>query len=197
MTLSTRDLILQHAAQCFAAAGLAATMGEIAQAAGVSRRTLYNHFPTREAVLAALVERQSLAFLAGLRAAVAMAGDFPAFLLDCCCHVIRESPRAPLALMHVGNSAGQAATLLHFRSPPIIEAWLGFFQGPYVEGLRLGQIAPDITLPDLLAWFGRVVTSYLQVPPEALPSETLLGAEEAAAVRTQIDRFFIRALRPA
>lgn len=185
MQLSTRNLILHHAAACFAATGLAATMGEIAAAAGVSRRTLYNHFPTREAVLEALVERQSLDFLAGLRAAVAMEGDFPAFLLDCCCHVIRESPRAPLALLHVGNTAAQAATRLHFGSPAIIAAWVDFFQAPYVEGLRRGQIGGDIALPDLMAWFGRVVTSYLQMPPV-----------DEAEIREQIGRFFIRALRP-
>lgn len=36
-----------------------------------------------------------------------------------------------------------------------------------------------------MAWFGRVVTSYLQMPP----------ADEAE-IREQIGRFFIRALRP-
>lgn len=183
--LSTRDLILHHAAGCFAAGGLAVTMSDIAAAAGVSRRTLYNHFATREAVLETLVERQSLDFLAGLRTAVVMDGDFPAFLLDCCCHVIRESPRAPLALLHAGNTAAQAATRLHFGSPAIIAAWVEFFQAPYVEGLRRGQIAGEISLPDLMAWFGRVVTSYLQMP-----------LADEADTREQIRRFFIRALRP-
>lgn len=183
---NTRDLILHHAAACFAASGLAATMADIAAAAGVSRRTLYNHFPAREAVLAALVERQSLDFLAELRQAVVMEGDFPAFLLDCCIHVIRESPKAPMALLHVGNTAARAATALHFGTPAVITAWIEFFQGPYVEGLRLGQIDTGIELADLLAWFGRVVTSYLQVPLMIDDGE----------IRRQIDRFFISAIRP-
>lgn len=178
-------MILHHAAACFAASGLSATMGDIAAAAGVSRRTLYNHFPAREAVLEALVERQSLDFLADMRQALTMDGDFPVFLLDCCVHVIRESPKAPMALLHVGNSAARAATALHFGSSAVIVAWVEFFQGPYVEGLRLGQLDPGIELADLLAWFGRVVTSYLQVPLTIDDDE----------IRRQIDRFFIAAIR--
>lgn len=187
MSASKRDQILQFAAACFAARGLDATMNDIAATAGVSRRTLYNHFPSREAVLAALVERQSLDFLAHLAATLPKAADFPGFVLECCCAIIRESPRQPLALLHVGNEAGRAATALHFGSPRLIEAWLAFFGPRYVEALRRGEIDPAVTLPGLLAWIGRIVTSFLQVS---------LPGEDEAAIRDQIDRFFIRALRP-
>ncbi|MFA5119971.1 TetR/AcrR family transcriptional regulator [Zavarzinia sp.] len=188
MAVSKRDLILHHAAACFAAQGLGATMNDIAEAAGVSRRTLYNHFPSRDAVLSALVERQSLDFLAHLAAVVPPAADFPGFVLECCCAIIRESPKQPLALLHLGNEAGRAATALHFGSPRLIEAWLGFFGPPYVEALRRGEIDAAITLPELLAWVGRIVTSFLQVQ---------LPGEDEAGIRAQIERFFIRSLRPA
>ena len=46
--------ILDAAATTLAAQGEAATLGDVARAAGVARSTLYRYFPTREALLTAL-----------------------------------------------------------------------------------------------------------------------------------------------
>src|SRR3954447_15000654 len=51
----TRAALLAGAARAVAASGTKITMAQVATAAGVAKATLYNHFRTREAVLAALV----------------------------------------------------------------------------------------------------------------------------------------------
>lgn len=51
----TRTALLQGAAGAVAASGTKITMAQVAASAGVAKATLYNHFRTREAVLAALV----------------------------------------------------------------------------------------------------------------------------------------------
>jgi AcrR family transcriptional regulator len=51
----TRAALLEGAAKAVAASGTRITMAQVAAAAGVAKATLYNHFRTREAVLAALV----------------------------------------------------------------------------------------------------------------------------------------------
>ena len=51
----TRAALLEGAAQAVAASGTKITMAQVAASAGVAKATLYNHFRTREAVLAALV----------------------------------------------------------------------------------------------------------------------------------------------
>jgi len=50
-----KKLIVQAAREVFATAGLAASIDEIAQRAGVGTGTLYRHFPTKEALFEAVV----------------------------------------------------------------------------------------------------------------------------------------------
>jgi AcrR family transcriptional regulator len=54
----TRAALLAGAARAVATTGTRITMAQVAAAAGVAKATLYNHFRTRDAVLAALVEHQ-------------------------------------------------------------------------------------------------------------------------------------------
>ena len=50
-----QKLIVQAAREVFATAGLAASIDEIAERAGVGTGTLYRHFPTKEALFEAIV----------------------------------------------------------------------------------------------------------------------------------------------
>jgi AcrR family transcriptional regulator len=54
----TRAALLAGAARAVAGSGSKITMAQVAAAAGVAKATLYNHFRTREAVLAALLVHQ-------------------------------------------------------------------------------------------------------------------------------------------
>jgi AcrR family transcriptional regulator len=54
----TRAALLSGAARAVEVSGTKITMAQVAAAAGVAKATLYNHFRTREAVLAALVVHQ-------------------------------------------------------------------------------------------------------------------------------------------
>jgi AcrR family transcriptional regulator len=54
----TRAALLAGAARALSVSGTKITMAQVAAAAGVAKATLYNHFRTREAVLAALVVHQ-------------------------------------------------------------------------------------------------------------------------------------------
>jgi|SRR5579875_484676 len=60
----TRAALLAGAAKAVAAHGTKITMAEVAASSGVAKATLYNHFRTREAVLAALVVDQVDAVIA-------------------------------------------------------------------------------------------------------------------------------------
>lgn len=59
-----RDRILHIAMQHFASRGIGASLEDIAKAAGVGPGTLYRHFPTREALLAATLQDRQAELLA-------------------------------------------------------------------------------------------------------------------------------------
>lgn len=101
----TRAAILDAAAACVERDGVRrTTMGGLASSGGVAKATLYNHFRTKEAVLAALVEARAEALALECRA---LAGED------------RPAP-GPLA----GPGTGLAAALAHAAdalafSPPL------------------------------------------------------------------------------
>ena len=68
-----RDRILKTAMRHFASHGIGASLEDIARAAGVGAGTLYRHFPSREALLAAALQDQQAELLAHACAARAIA----------------------------------------------------------------------------------------------------------------------------
>jgi AcrR family transcriptional regulator len=80
---STTDILLDGAMEQFARHGFAKTsMADIAKAAGISRTSLYNHFPTKEDVFKALSGRINESVYAEVVAALHMAGPWDRCLLD-------------------------------------------------------------------------------------------------------------------
>ena len=63
-----RDQLLQVAAEAFAADGLQVPLDEIARRAGLGPGTLYRHFPTKEALVEAVVHERLRALLDDARA---------------------------------------------------------------------------------------------------------------------------------
>jgi AcrR family transcriptional regulator len=65
---ATRDRILAAAAELFATRGMVATMEEIADAADVAPATVFNHFPTKSAILEGLATDLFAAMADGIAA---------------------------------------------------------------------------------------------------------------------------------
>jgi AcrR family transcriptional regulator len=87
----TRAALLSGAAEAVRSSGTKITMAQVAAAAGVAKATLYNHFRTREAVLAALVEHQVAALIDEN-----LAKPLPAALADTATAITRHPVRRAL-----------------------------------------------------------------------------------------------------
>jgi AcrR family transcriptional regulator len=171
---SSRQAILEAAVKVFEREGYqAASIDLIADAAGVSRRTIYHHFETKNDILVAATLEQAHLFLEGLKGAVASSGDFPAFVVDCLCFVIRESPRSRFFMLQMARGVGTESATIYFNQPTLVAEWIDYFREPYIAALRKGQLNPAVELRDLLQWFGRIATSFLQYPPSGASDEDL------------------------
>jgi AcrR family transcriptional regulator len=73
---ASREAITAAAQHLFAEHGFAAvTVDQIAQAAGLAKGAVYHHFPSKEAIFAAVFERTSAALQQQVRAGAAAAND--------------------------------------------------------------------------------------------------------------------------
>lgn len=182
-----REAILEAAVRLFERDGFqAASIDAIADAAGVSRRTVYHHFETKNEILVAATLEQAHLFLEELRTTVPPSDDFPGFVIDSLCFVIERSPGSRFFMLQMAKGGAHESASVYFQDPRLAGEWLAHFREPYIRALRLGRINPAIELPELLAWFGRIATSFLQ-HPEAPGRDRNL--------RATLDLFFGSALR--
>lgn len=79
MRPSKREILLDTAEKLFYEEGFHGTgIDRVVAEAGVVRMTLYNHFPSKEALIEAVLDRRQRRYLDALRTAVDSPGDGPA-----------------------------------------------------------------------------------------------------------------------
>jgi TetR/AcrR family transcriptional regulator, mexCD-oprJ operon repressor len=163
------EAILDVAADLLARGGEPPSMADIAEAAGVSRATLYRYFPTRERLLQALIAT-------GLETAVtrlAQAG------LDTV-----PVPEAIARLARVVAAAGSkyAAVASAFDPAGEVEQQIGtMIQALLQRGIDDGTFRDDLTVDEL-----GFVLSYLLQAAGRMAAEHHAGAEKAAALITTV-----------
>lgn len=137
------DALLSAAAECFAEQGVDASVDEIARRAGVGHGTVFRRFPTKDALLAAVLASH----MAELAAAAEAACD---------------EPDAGAAFDHFVRGMAEA----YARNRSLVEA------------VKRCEMTPEVDA--LVAAVGRL----------------LLHAQEAGAVRTDVDANDVLALIP-
>ncbi|MBB5685444.1 AcrR family transcriptional regulator [Sphingobium boeckii] len=108
--LDRREIILNVAAQSFLEQGYASTtMSSIAAALGGSKGTLWSHFPSKEALFEAVIDRATAAYRAKLSEILDTRGDFSTTLKRVCAGIMEKilSPEAVSLYRLVVAEAGR------------------------------------------------------------------------------------------
>ena len=184
---SLRHQIVKAAAVTFEHKGFkSTTIDDIATAAKVARRTIYQHFKSKLDILGAVVLEQTRTLLVKLKQDVAVADDFSDYAVDCVCYIVEHAPESEFFMLQRSPDLAIDTVAIYFNSREVVDEWAELFREPYERALRKHQINPAIDLIRFMTWMGRITSHHLLYP---------LKNETPAQVRENLQLFFANALR--
>ena len=186
--LETAERILDAAEEVFAEKGYAGTtLRDVAQQVGIRIPSLYNHFPSKEFLYAAVLERGIGPVIGAMAEATAGPGlgRDPGPLIESLMRILAARPALPRLVMHETLAGGRHLTriLQDWVGPTLERAQQMAEQGPAAARWRADQI------PLLVLALYHVVVGYFAIAPlyRELRGVDLL-ADEAVERQTQFMR---------
>ncbi|MGI9294762.1 MAG: TetR/AcrR family transcriptional regulator [Pseudomonadales bacterium] len=159
--------ILAAARQCYAESSVAsATIDQIAQQAGVSRRTVYRYFDNKEAIILAVVEEQAEPFFEQMRESLAglKTENFRQLLVHCVLFTVKHGPQVEGHQLLLGGKNATATANFYLRSVRMRKNLHALLGEKFQQAQQAGDINQAWCLDDLLNWLGRLVYSFIQYP---------------------------------
>jgi AcrR family transcriptional regulator len=160
---ANRESLLTAAAELFTARGTDVSYEEIAERAGVGRATLYRHFPTREALLAGLLD----GVMEELENAAAAYAHRPGGLFDLLDFCVRaQQHHVPLVDLVSQTAAPQQMAAMRRRLRRLLA-------GPLAAAQSAGLVRSDLSVNDV---------RLLLIMLSALNRRTVTKADRARAL---------------
>jgi len=169
--------ILAAAKQCYTESGVAsATIDDIAERAGVSRRTVYRYFDNKEAIILAVIEEQAEPFFDQMREDLAALepGDFRHLLIHCVLFTVEYGPQIAGHQLLLGRNNSAVTAEFYLRSARMRDRLGELLEDRFRDAQRSGELDPGWQLNELLNWVGRLTYSFIQHPEPKENIERLL-----------------------
>lgn len=174
-----RERLLSAAEACYVERGLARTrMSDIANKAGVHRRTVYDYFPTKDALLAASFVRAISAVLDASEPCWDTAEPFLEQLVKATAIGLREARNSPTMALLIGADDLSKT----FHAAETSDTWsqhLAQALGRRLEvAMEAGEVRDDVTADTMARWVTRIAFSLIAEPgrPEDGGDEGLIRA---------------------
>jgi len=186
-----RERLLAAAEACYLERGPSRTrMSDIANRAGVHRRTVYDYFPTKDALLAASFVRAIRAVLDTSEPCWDTDEPFLEQLVNATSVGLRAARNSPtMALLIGADDLGKT-----FHAAEASEAWsqnLAQALGKRLEAAQAaGEVRGDLTADTMARWVTRIAFSLIAEPgrPEDGGDEGLIRAFLPACLAPRTDR---------
>lgn len=187
LATDTRVVILDAALRCFRTQGLRkTTIVDVGRTAGVSRSTIYEHFPDKRAVIDAASEYASQLFYRGL--ARAMDGGS---LEDKLSRAAVAVTRARRFIDPQRLSDATEVNALLFNNAAVLVRQCGDFLAPYLAAAKLtGEVRRDLDVQAAAEWYARMLFSLFTIDSEHFDvgdADVVAAFVEAHVVRGYLD----------
>jgi AcrR family transcriptional regulator len=189
MSTDTATRILEAAEGCIRRYGLHRfSMGDVAQAAGLSRGSVYNHFQDRDALVDAVLEGAADRFVESSEASVRRRRTLAGQVAEAAAF-IRAHGDDP-TLTFAPDDDQLLATLLTARVDGLVARWVKFWDPYLADAERRGEIRAGIDHGRAAEWIVRIMLS-LAVMPAAV-----VDLDDPDEVRAYVQEFVVRGLAP-
>lgn len=159
---TTPDRILDAAEELFAARGLAGTsVRDIASAVQLNPASLYNHFPSKQALYEAVLERGVRPLLEVLEEAAQAESTDPDSIIEAVMAHLAETPQLPRLIYHEALTGGEHLTQLTRR-------WIQPLLAPALTAAERGtdsaEWEPDEVPLLIAAWLHMIFGHFAMAP---------------------------------
>lgn len=165
--------IIAAASVCFARSSVASTtIDQIAEQAGVSRRTVYRYFDNKDAIILAVVEEQAEPFFEQMRESLSALGDkdMRQVLIHCVLFAAEKGPQIEGHQLLLGKANSASTADFYLRSARMRNHLHALLRDRFQSARHAGEIDMAWDLDDLVNWIGRIIYSFIQYPesPEVI-----------------------------
>jgi len=166
---------LDAAESCYTRFGPAkTTVEDVAQAAGISRATLYRHFKSRDDLLMAVIVREAGRLAAEAEIHLRRFDDVGSWIVEGMLLCLREIPRRPLLGMLFTPEAVGVASRVVLTSERLLEIGSDILRPMFEPARRRGLLRESVQIEALMEWVLRILMSYLTVPSHLARSDAEL-----------------------
>jgi AcrR family transcriptional regulator len=156
---------LDAAESCYTRFGLAkTTMEDVAQAAGVSRATLYRQFKSHDDLLVGVVVREAERLAAEAEVHIQRFDDVGSWIVEGMLLCLREIPRRPLLAMLFAPEEVGVASRLVLSSERLLAIGADFLRPMFALAGERRLLREGVRIEALMEWVLRILMSYLTVP---------------------------------
>jgi AcrR family transcriptional regulator len=180
----TAGRILDAAEHCMGRHGLRVSMNDVAVHAGLSRRTVYHHYPNRDALVGAVLERTVAAFVAAVAPHVDRQPTLADQVAEAAVQITRHQQDVDFTLQLPQRSDSLLATVLVLHLDHLLQALVDFWVVRLEAAAGRGELAAGLDIPQVGEWIVRLTFSFALMPAVVID----LGDEAAirAFVRTHL-----------
>lgn len=184
-----RTTLLDAAVRRFVAVGITkTTMEDISREAGAGKATLYRHFPNKQAVVEALVERENHRFDRELRQAAREADSPARGLEDVFVAALRFLRTHPMLNKSLAEEPDVLLPYLTLRSGPVARSTTALFR-ELIESAQRAGAAPSMRVDWAAETLFRLLMSFFSLPTMTIDVDELAevrayARELAASVLT-------------